>query len=55
MKTLYEVLNLDLPHLYTKARKLAVLSMIELDDALRLEAEAAIEAMDIPVDDDRYH
>ena len=55
MKTLYEVLNLDLPHLYTKARKLAVLSMIELDDALRLEAEAAIEAVDIPVDDDRYH
>tara|TARA_R110000868_G_scaffold81659_2_gene230946 strand:+ start:13352 stop:13729 length:378 start_codon:yes stop_codon:yes gene_type:complete len=55
MKTLYELLNIDLVQQYTKERKLAVLDTIELNSSLKSEAKAAIEAMDIPTDDDRYH
>ena len=55
MKTLYEVMNVDLAQQYTKARKLSVLDTIGLDSDLKLEVETAIEAMDIPVDDDRHH
>lgn len=57
MKTLYEVLNVDLSQEYTKARKLAKLEQISVQVGTELEAEAkaAIASMDIPEDDDRYH
>jgi hypothetical protein len=57
MKTLYEVLNVDLAQEYTKARKLAKLEKIsvQVGTELETEAKAAIAAMDIPEDDDRYH
>ena len=57
MKTLYEVLNLDLAQQYTKARKLGILYAKELylTDELKKEVEAAIAEMNIPEDDDRYH
>lgn len=57
MKTLYEVLNVDLSQEYTKARKLAKLEQISVQVGADLEAEVktTIAAMDIPEDDDRYH
>lgn len=55
MKTLYELLNIDLAQAYTKARKLAVLNTIEHYADLKKEAEAAIAEMEIPEDDDRHH
>jgi hypothetical protein len=55
MKTLYELLNLDLAQLYTKERKLAAINAMDLTVSLKKEVTATIEAMDIPVDDDRYH
>jgi hypothetical protein len=56
MKTLYEVLNVDLAQEYTKSRKLAKLAKLELGDAqAEIEAKKAIKAMDIPEDDDRHH
>lgn len=57
MKTLYEVLNVDLAQEYTKERKLAVVDKIATLLGAHLEAEvrAAIADMDIPADDDRYH
>ena len=54
MKTLYEILNVDLAQEYTKARKLAKLATLDAGD-LTAEAETAIAAMDIPEDDDRLH
>lgn len=54
MKTLYEILNVDLAQEYTKARKLAKLATIDAGD-IAAEAETAIAAMDIPEDDDRLH
>lgn len=57
MKTLYEVLNVDLANEHTKARKLSVVDIIAplLGTELESQVRAAIEAMDIPVDDDRHH
>jgi hypothetical protein len=55
MKTLYEVLNVDLAQQYTKARKLAVLDELDLENELDALAREAVAAMDIPEDDDRYH
>ena len=57
MKTLYEVLNLDLAQQYTKSIKLGILYAKELylTDELKKEVEAAIAEMNIPEDDDRYH
>jgi len=56
MKTLYEVLNVDLAQEYTKERKLAKLAKLELGDAqVEIEAKKAVEAMDIPESDERYH
>jgi hypothetical protein len=57
MKTLYETLNIDLAQEYTKARKLAVIDSIATLLGAELEAEvrAAVAAMDIPDNDDRYH
>jgi len=57
MKTLYEVLNVDLAQEYTKERKLAAVKKlaVSLGADLEAEAKAAIEAMDIPESDERYH
>ena len=56
MKTLYEVLNVDLAQEYTKERKLAKLAKLELGDSqVEIEAKKAVEAMDIPESDERYH
>lgn len=57
MKTLYEVLNVDLAYEYTKERKLAIVEKISIQLGTPLEAEvrAAIADMDIPENDDRYH
>lgn len=55
MKTLYEVLNIDLAQEYTKARKLAKLQSVTLNEELQEEAKAAIAEMNIPEDDDRHH
>jgi hypothetical protein len=54
MKTLYEILNVDLSQEYTKVRKRAKLATLDAGD-LAAEAETAIDAMDIPEDDDRLH
>ncbi len=54
MKTLYEILNVDLAQEYTKARKLAKLATLDAGD-LTAEVETAINEMDIPNDDDRLH
>jgi hypothetical protein len=55
MKTLYEVLNVDLAQEYTKARKKAVLETLELDAQTEIAAKKAIDDMIIPEDDDRLH
>jgi hypothetical protein len=57
MKTLYEVLNVDLAQEYTKARKLAKLEQIsvQINSDLETDVKTAIAAMDIPEDNDRYH
>lgn len=57
MKTLYEVLNIDLAQEYTKERKLAVIkaNATLLGADLEAEAKAAIAGMDIPESDERYH
>lgn len=55
MKTLYEVLNVDLAQEYTKARKKAKVSFLSLMPKLEEEVLLAIDEMDIPTDDDRYH
>ena len=54
MKTLYEILNVDLSQEYTKVRKRAKLATLDAGD-LAAEAETAIDTMDIPEDDDRLH
>ena len=55
MKTLYEVLNVDLAQEYTKERKKTVAESLNLDGALHEEVFAAIDSMTIPNDDDRVH
>lgn len=55
MKTLYELLNVDLANEHTKARKLAKLENIELNASLVKQVKESIAVMDIPKDDDRYH
>lgn len=55
MKTLYELLNVDLANEHTKARKLAKLETLEVESGLAKDVNTAIAAMDIPADDDRYH
>jgi hypothetical protein len=55
MKTLYEVLNVDLAQEYTKARKTAKAQKLGLTEELEKEVTDAIAAMDIPDDDDRLH
>jgi|TARA_R110001592_G_scaffold201909_6_gene451117 hypothetical protein len=55
MKTLYEVLNIDLADQHTKARKLSVLDSMGLTGDLLDNVTDAIEEMDIPADDERHH
>lgn len=57
MKSLYEVLNVDLAQEYTKERKLAAVEKLATTLGAELEAEVktAIEAMDIPESDERHH
>ena len=55
MKTLFEVLNIDLAHEYTKERKKAAAETLDLSADLAAEVTAAIAAMDIPESDERHH
>jgi len=57
MKTLFEVMNIDLAQEYTKERKLAVVEKLatELGAELEEEVRAAIAELDIPESDERYH
>ena len=55
MKTIYEVMNVDLAQEYTKARKTAKAATLELSEELAEKVAEAIAAMDIPEDDDRHH
>lgn len=55
MKSLYEVLNVDLAQEYTKTRKLAKLQSIDIDAQVEIAVKKAIDEMDIPEDDERYH
>lgn len=55
MKTLYEVLNVDLVNEYTKDRKVAAATKLGLTSDFEAEVIAAIADMDIPENDDRYH
>ena len=55
MKSLYEVLNVDLAQEYTKARKTAKAAELKLSEELNTQVAEAIAAMDIPEDDERHH
>lgn len=55
MKSLYEVINVDLAQEYTKARKNAKAETLGLSVELQAEVAAAIASMDIPEDDERHH
>lgn len=55
MKSLYEVINVDLTQEYTKERKKEAATSLNLDGDLYKEVFAAIDEMDIPNDDERYH
>ena len=55
MKSLYEVMNIDLAQEYTKARKKEAATSLNLDGDLHEEVFAAIDEMDIPNDDERHH
>jgi hypothetical protein len=54
MKTIYQVLNIDLANQYTKKRKIEV-AKVSCDEILLPQVLTIIESMDIPEDDDRYH
>lgn len=55
MKTLYEVLNVDLVNEYTKTRKKAAAELLDLHPELHTEVVEAVDAMDILEDDERHH
>ena len=55
MKSLYEVINIDLANDYTKQRKKEVTTSLNLDEDLHEEVFAVIDGMDIPEDDERHH
>jgi hypothetical protein len=55
MKSLYEVINIDLANDYTKQRKKEVTTSLNLDGDLHEEVFAVIDGMDIPEDDERHH
>ena len=55
MKTLYEVMNVDLADEYTKARKIAKGATLGMDQAIADKVAKAIDELDIPEDDERHH
>ena len=55
MKSLYEVLNVDLAQEYTKTRKTEKATSLGMTAELEKQVADAIAAMDIPEDDDRHH
>ena len=55
MKTLYEVLNVDLAQEYTKERKKEAATALNLDGDLHEEVFAAIDEMNIHDNNDRLH
>ena len=55
MKSLYEVINIDLANDYTKTRKKATTESLGLDGELYEEVYEAIDNMTIPEDDERHH
>lgn len=55
MKTLYEVMNIDLAKEYTKERKKEAATSLNLDGDLYKDVFAAINDMDIPDNDERHH
>ena len=55
MKSLYEVINIDLANDYTKTRKKATTESLGLDGELYEEVYEAIDNMIIPEDDERHH
>jgi len=55
MKTLYEVLNVDLACEFTKERKFEKMDQLSLDPDLENQVVKEIQAMDIPSDDEKYH
>ena len=55
MKSLYEVINIDLAQEYTKERKKEAATSLNLDGDLHEEVFAVIDGMDIPEDDERHH
>tara|TARA_Y100000114_G_scaffold115198_1_gene109295 strand:- start:122 stop:532 length:411 start_codon:yes stop_codon:yes gene_type:complete len=55
MITLYEIMNVHLSEEYTKARKKHLVNTMELEKDLFNQAIEAIDAMDIPEDDERHH
>jgi hypothetical protein len=54
MKTLYEILNVDLANEFTKNRKAKIAKLICEGDLLE-EVLAQIASMEIPEDDERHH
>lgn len=55
MKSLYEVINIDLANDYTKTRKKDTTDSLSLEAELYEDVFAAIDNMDIPNDDERHH
>lgn len=55
MKTLYEIINVDLAYEFTKERKLDKLEQLHVDAELEGDVANKIEAMDIPDANERYH
>ena len=55
MKSLYEVINIDLANDYTKTRKKDTTDSLGLEAELYEDVFAAIDNMDIPNDDERHH
>ena len=55
MKSLFEVMNIDLAQEYTKERKKEAATSLNLDGDLYEDVFAAINNMDIPDNDERHH
>ena len=55
MKSLWEVINLDISQSYTKERKRDVVEQMDLSEDLKTQVLEAIDAMDIPESDERHH
>jgi len=55
MKSLYEVINIDVAQAYTKQRKKDLAEKLGLESELYKEVCEAIDSMDIPEADERHH